>query len=99
MAYAGDVSYLRKMYATSRKETLAVINYTVESRLHWESVKRVLWARIAKAPSERLSWHMEHMTLKMGEPLNVKLSVEEAVDPVEDWYEFCDTLTRLYVEE
>jgi hypothetical protein len=33
---------------------------------------------------EPLSWHMEHMTLKMGEPVNIKLSVEEAVDPVED---------------
>jgi hypothetical protein len=99
MAYTSDVLYLGKIYAISRKEILTVINYTVESRLQEESLKRVLWARIAKAPSERLSWHIEHMTLKMGEPVNVKLSIEEAVDPVEDWYEFCHMLTKLYVEE
>jgi hypothetical protein len=58
-----------------------------------------LLKKIAKAPSERLPRHIEHVTLEMEEPVNVKLPVEEAVDQVEDWYDLCDTLTQLYVEE
>jgi hypothetical protein len=58
-----------------------------------------LLKKIAKAPSERLPRHIEHMKLEMEEPFNVKLPVEEEVDQVEDWYDLCDTLTKLYIEE
>jgi hypothetical protein len=58
-----------------------------------------LLKKIAKAPSERLPRHIEHMALGMEEPVSVKLPVEEAVDQVEDWYNLWDTLTKLYVEE
>jgi hypothetical protein len=71
-----------------------------ESGLGAEQKERMeLLKKIANERSERLPWHMEHMTLGMPEPVNVKLPVEEAVDRVEDWHDLWDPLTKVYVED